>query len=176
LVEIPQEKMDVAVGGSLLEENPQNEKQRNEDPVPVVPRGHASSIGGFLRRTQRNLIELPRNIIQIIPVDNVGHFVLWAMVDEELHRMKLIVPRIFYAHQRSIAPNSDESNPQITWKKGSSNSAQIPANLQFLQIPSSGDATIHENSLFEWLEFEEELYVFRIYLINYIKSLKFLFA
>lgn len=74
-----------------------------------------TTIGGFLKRAQRNLIELPWQIIQIIGVGDLGHFHLWAMVGDELHKIKLYVPRKFYVNQRSMATTNDDQ--QSLWKK-----------------------------------------------------------
>ncbi|KAH8310400.1 hypothetical protein KR044_001123, partial [Drosophila immigrans] len=63
-----------------------------------------ATLGGFLRRTQRTLLEQPWQIIQVLPVDELGHFTVWALIGDELHRIKLTVPRIFYVNQRSAAP------------------------------------------------------------------------
>lgn len=76
-------------------------------------RASAGTLGGFLRRAQRSIIEMPWQIIQLAPVDEVGQFNVWAMVGEELHKIKLHVPRIFYVNKRSPAPSEDGS----MWKK-----------------------------------------------------------
>ncbi|XP_068152320.1 DNA polymerase epsilon catalytic subunit 1 [Drosophila tropicalis] len=64
----------------------------------------AATLGGFLRRAQRSLLDQPWQILQLVPVDDLGHFTVWALIGEELHRIKLTVPRIFYVNQRSAAP------------------------------------------------------------------------
>ena len=82
-----------------------------------VQRGPISSIGGFMRRTQRNLIELPWQVIQIVPIDQDGHFNLWALIGDELQKVKLEIPRVFYVNQRTSAPPNDDPNSKVTWKK-----------------------------------------------------------
>ncbi|KAJ6622010.1 DNA polymerase epsilon catalytic subunit 1 [Pseudolycoriella hygida] len=79
----------------------------------VAKRGAAATLGGFLKRTQRSLIEMPWQIVQIASVGDMGDFILWAIVGEELHKIKLNVPRIFYVNQRSPAP----TEPGSLWKK-----------------------------------------------------------
>lgn len=71
------------------------------------------TIGGFIRRTQRSIIEEAWQIIQIAPVDELGSYTVWAMVDTELHKIKLNIPRIFYVNKRSPAPEEVGS----IWKK-----------------------------------------------------------
>lgn len=83
------------------------------EPAVITKRAAATTLGGFLKRAQRSLIESPWQIIQIASVGEMGDFILWAMVGEELHKIKLSVPRIFYVNQRSPAP----TEPGSLWKK-----------------------------------------------------------
>lgn len=83
------------------------------EPAVVTERRAATTLGGFLKRAQRSLIESPWQIIQIATVGEMGDFTLWAMVGDELHKIKLNVPRIFYVNQRSPAP----TEPGSLWKK-----------------------------------------------------------
>ncbi|EDW38877.1 GL13784 [Drosophila persimilis] len=81
-----------------------SKRVRNEEaPIPRAP-GATATLGGFLRRAQRTLLDQPWQILQLVPVDDLGHFTVWALIGEELHRIKLTVPRIFYVNQRSAAP------------------------------------------------------------------------
>lgn len=73
----------------------------------------AGTIGGFIRRTQRAIIEQAWQIIQIAANDEQGSFTVWAMVGDELHKIKLNIPRIFYVNKRSPAPEEEDS----MWKK-----------------------------------------------------------
>lgn len=75
--------------------------------------GGAVTLGGFIRRAQRAIIEHAWQIIQIAPVDELGSFTVWAMVETELHKIKLNIPRIFYVNKRSLAPEEAGS----IWKK-----------------------------------------------------------
>ncbi|XP_055615917.1 DNA polymerase epsilon catalytic subunit 1 isoform X2 [Toxorhynchites rutilus septentrionalis] len=96
--------------------DPQAKRSRMDDGQALVSTGAtrpAATIGGFLRKTQRSLIEQTWHVIQIIPTDELGHFNIWAMVGEELHKIKLTVPRIFYVNQRTPAPPEEGS----MWKK-----------------------------------------------------------
>lgn len=79
----------------------------------VSTRGTTTTLGGFLRRAQRSLIEMSWQIIQIAPIGELGQFIVWAMVGEELHKIKLNIPRIFYVNKRSPAPAEDG----CLWKK-----------------------------------------------------------
>ncbi|XP_005182541.1 DNA polymerase epsilon catalytic subunit 1 [Musca domestica] len=96
----------------------QNKRMRNEDSnndLQNASKGATSTatLGGFLRRAQRTLLDQVWQILQIVPVDDLGHFTVWAMIGEELHRIKLTVPRIFYVNQRSLAPPEEGQ----MWKK-----------------------------------------------------------
>ncbi|CRK94685.1 CLUMA_CG008185, isoform A [Clunio marinus] len=96
-----------------------NKRGRHDVPLMEVPaqRGPISSLGGFLKRTQRNLIELPWQIIQIVAIDQDGNFNVWALIGDELQKLKLVVPRIFYVNQRTLAPLCDDLTSDVTWKK-----------------------------------------------------------
>ncbi|XP_011188337.1 DNA polymerase epsilon catalytic subunit 1 [Zeugodacus cucurbitae] len=96
-----------------------NKRPRNEQQLaPQMPSGRdgvtaTGTIGGFLRRAQRALIDHVWHVLQIVPNDDMGHFTVWLMIGDELHRIKLTVPRIFYVNQRSVAPPEDGQ----LWKK-----------------------------------------------------------
>lgn len=95
-----------------------NKKSRNESSVPIPRSVPASTsggvtIGGFIRRTQRSIIEQPWQVIQIVSLDELGTYTVWAMVGTELHKIKLNIPRIFYVNKRTPAPNEDGS----MWKQ-----------------------------------------------------------
>lgn len=93
-----------------------NKKSRSNETIhratPVNTSGGVT-IGGFIRRTQRSIIEQPWQIIQIMPVDEHGSYTVWAMVGVELHKIKLNIPRIFYVNKRSPAPHEEGS----MWKQ-----------------------------------------------------------
>ncbi|XP_023213231.1 DNA polymerase epsilon catalytic subunit A-like isoform X2 [Centruroides sculpturatus] len=67
----------------------------------VIRSGPSTSIGGFLRKSQRSILETPWQIIQIAETAHPGEFRLWALIGSELHQIKLIVPRIFYVNYRN---------------------------------------------------------------------------
>lgn len=99
-------------------ENNQNKKSRPNSAYPsaaLQPQTARSvtTLGGFLRRAQRSLIEMPWQIIQIVNLGDMGNFLVWAMIGEELHKIKLTVPRIFYVNQRTPAPEEEG----CLWKK-----------------------------------------------------------
>lgn len=74
-----------------------------------------ATVGGFLQRAKRLLLEQTWQIIQIYPIDEYGNFNLWILIANELHKIKLVVPRIFYVNQRTPIPVRDEEEP--IWKK-----------------------------------------------------------
>lgn len=95
----------------------QNNKKSRTEPaiqrsIPATTTGNVT-IGGFIRRTQRTIIEQPWQIVQIVSLDELGTFTVWAMVGTELHKIKLNIPRIFYVNKRSPAPNEEGS----MWKQ-----------------------------------------------------------
>ncbi|XP_049878007.1 DNA polymerase epsilon catalytic subunit 1 [Pectinophora gossypiella] len=65
------------------------------------PRMEATNtLGGFIRRAQRTLLNTPWQIIQVAETAEPGLFKLWVLVGSELHQVKLSVPRVFYVNQR----------------------------------------------------------------------------
>lgn len=93
----------------------------NGEGVPIsrpsgFGRGSAATLGGFLRRTQRTLLDTPWQIIQIVETSQPGILKLWALVGHDLHQLKLKVPRIFYVNQR-LARAEPENNVTTLWKK-----------------------------------------------------------
>ncbi|XP_076064206.1 DNA polymerase epsilon catalytic subunit 1 [Oratosquilla oratoria] len=79
----------------------------------VVRSGPSSTIGGFLRKTQRTLLDVPWEIIQIVETNNPGHFKVWALLGNDLHLIKLVIPRIFYVNQRTPKVESGDR----VWRK-----------------------------------------------------------
>ncbi|XP_038207055.1 DNA polymerase epsilon catalytic subunit 1 [Zerene cesonia] len=75
--------------------------------------GATNTLGGFIRRAQRTLLNTPWQIIQIAETAEPGLFRLWALVGNELHQIKLTVPRIFYVNRR--VARSGDSGPY--WRK-----------------------------------------------------------
>ncbi|XP_060805157.1 DNA polymerase epsilon catalytic subunit 1 [Amyelois transitella] len=66
--------------------------------------GTSNTLGGFIRKAQRTLLNTPWQIIQVSETSEPGLFRLWALVGSELHQIKLTVPRIFYVNQRVCRP------------------------------------------------------------------------
>ncbi|XP_077483057.1 DNA polymerase epsilon catalytic subunit 1 isoform X2 [Amblyomma americanum] len=78
----------------------------------AVRSGVAGTLGSFLRRAQRNLLDSPWQIIQLDQTGTPGVFRLWALVGTELHQLRVVVPRIFYINSK--VPKEEES---LTWRK-----------------------------------------------------------
>lgn len=75
-------------------------KMNAETVLPPPSAGPATTLGGFIRRAQRTLLNTPWQIIQVAETVEPGLFKVWALVGTELHQIKLSVPRIFYVNQR----------------------------------------------------------------------------
>lgn len=100
--------------------DPRNSKRSRTHPANTGPstslaqsRPAQATVGGFLRRAQRAILEQPWQIIQAQQSDDFGNFIVWLMIDTELHKVKLTVPRIFYVNQRKLAPPEEDG----MWKK-----------------------------------------------------------
>ncbi|KZC07383.1 PREDICTED: DNA polymerase epsilon catalytic subunit A [Dufourea novaeangliae] len=79
---------------------------------------NTATLGGFLRRAQKKLITSPWQIIQISPTNEPGLFRLWVLVDEDLHQLRLIIPRIFYVNTRKPKPDP-EPGTKVSWTRSS---------------------------------------------------------
>ncbi|XP_006147397.3 DNA polymerase epsilon catalytic subunit A [Tupaia chinensis] len=66
----------------------------------AVREGPATGLGSFLRRTARSVLDLPWQIVQISETSQAGLFRLWAVIGNDLHCIKLSIPRVFYVNQR----------------------------------------------------------------------------
>ncbi|XP_061624174.1 DNA polymerase epsilon catalytic subunit A isoform X2 [Phyllopteryx taeniolatus] len=78
----------------------------------VVRDGPTTGLGTFLRKTARSILDMPWQIVQIAETSHPGLFKLWAVIGNDLHCMKLNIPRIFYVNQK--VPKQDEGP---TYKK-----------------------------------------------------------
>ncbi|XP_064211685.1 DNA polymerase epsilon catalytic subunit 1 isoform X2 [Tribolium castaneum] len=56
------------------------------------------TLSGFLQKAQKTLLTVPWQVIQVAPTPVAGEYKLWALILNELHQIKLVVPRIFYAN------------------------------------------------------------------------------
>lgn len=78
-----------------------NQGTRNRKKVKTsasVLRSTGGTLGGFFQRAQKALLTVPWQVIQVVPTSSPGEYKLWALVQNELHQIKLVVPRIFYAN------------------------------------------------------------------------------
>ncbi|XP_045777091.1 DNA polymerase epsilon catalytic subunit 1 isoform X2 [Maniola jurtina] len=88
-------------------------KVDNNAPLMSKSAGPTNTLGGFIRRAQRTLLNTPWQIIQVAETAEPGLFRLWALVGTELHQIKLTVPRIFYVNRR--VAREEESGPY--WRR-----------------------------------------------------------
>lgn len=92
-----------------------NHGKRVRDDQIQVPKGRAGTLGGFLKRAQQTLLSQPWQIIQVCESGVPGVLKLWAMVGEELHNIRMNVPRVFYVNQRQ--PESYDNDKSISCTK-----------------------------------------------------------
>lgn len=74
-----------------------------------------TNLGGFLRRAQQTLLSSMWQVLQIMETSQPGIFRLWALVGNELHQIRLTVPRIFYLNKKK--PLEKEANNDAIWRK-----------------------------------------------------------
>uniref|UniRef100_A0A914W395 DNA polymerase epsilon catalytic subunit n=1 Tax=Plectus sambesii TaxID=2011161 RepID=A0A914W395_9BILA len=63
----------------------------------------------FMRASSDALLELPWQILQIVETRDPGQFFLWVLLGQELRKIRLNVPRIFYVNQKT--PKEHDSGP-----------------------------------------------------------------
>lgn len=80
----------------------------------IIRTPNSTTIGGFLRRAQRALLDTPWQIIEIAETSEPGLFRLWALIGNDLQQLRLIVPRIFYVNSRKLRPDATIKD---LWKK-----------------------------------------------------------
>ncbi|XP_068086023.1 DNA polymerase epsilon catalytic subunit 1 [Anabrus simplex] len=82
----------------------------------VIRNPTTATLGGFLKKAQRTLLDSPWQILQIVEMNQPGLFKLWALVGQELHQIRLVVPRIFYVNQRKPRELPEDGGPTL-WRK-----------------------------------------------------------
>ncbi|KAK7073292.1 hypothetical protein SK128_028068 [Halocaridina rubra] len=82
--------------------------------VSGVGRVASTTLGEFLLKTQRTLLDVPWQIIQLAETNTPGLYKLWTLVGNDLHLIRLMVPRTFYVNQR-IPKSSSEA--EEVWRK-----------------------------------------------------------
>jgi len=88
--------------------------KRMRDDQIHVPKGRAGTLGGFLRRAQQTLLSQPWQIIQVCQSGEPGVLKLWAMIGDELHNIRMNVPRYFYVNQRQTEIDVNEKHISCT--------------------------------------------------------------
>ncbi|MEE6511690.1 hypothetical protein FKM82_018375 [Ascaphus truei] len=70
----------------------------------VIRDTQAAGLGSFLRRTARSILDMPWQIVQVGESSQPGLCRLWAVIGNDLHCIKLNIPRVFYVNQRVPKP------------------------------------------------------------------------
>ncbi|XP_059611898.1 DNA polymerase epsilon catalytic subunit 1 [Phlebotomus argentipes] len=103
---------------SLAKKNRAKQQRLEDAPRVVDSRRSRATIGDFLRKTHSTLLETTWEIIQIAETDYPGNFVMWILTNgEELHRIRLTVPRVFYVNQRVALSQELEEAENAVFKK-----------------------------------------------------------
>lgn len=75
-----------------------------------------TNLGGFLRRAQQTLLSSMWQVLQVMETSQPGLFRLWALVGNELHQIRLTVPRMFYLNKKKPLEKESESGSAV-WRK-----------------------------------------------------------
>ncbi|XP_077998858.1 DNA polymerase epsilon catalytic subunit A-like [Glandiceps talaboti] len=83
----------------------ERKRRRVDDGEPIgggiIRSGPTTGLGGFLRKTARSIMDMPWQIVQMCEIRSSGVFKVWAVIGNDLHAIKVNVPRIFYVNQRT---------------------------------------------------------------------------
>eukprot|EP00112_Aurelia_sp_Birch-Aquarium-sp1_P000107 Seg1008.10 transcript_id=Seg1008.10/GoldUCD/mRNA.D3Y31 product="DNA polymerase epsilon catalytic subunit A" protein_id=Seg1008.10/GoldUCD/D3Y31 len=74
--------------------------------------GSQAGLTGFFRKQAKSILESPWQIVQLTEGDTPGIFRLWAIIGQELHCIKVNVPRIFYVNSRK-----QKGGEGATWRR-----------------------------------------------------------
>lgn len=74
--------------------------------------GPKSGLDNFFQKQARSILETPWEIIQVAESDTAGVYKVFAMVNSELHCMKVNVPRMFYVNSKKL-----KEGEGATWRK-----------------------------------------------------------
>ena len=100
-----------------LEKRHRSEKTGSVEQSPGAKNKSGSvlrgSLGNFVRRTQSNLMNTHWEIIQLKKTETPGLFKAWLLVGQDLHCLKITVPRIFYINMKQ--PKEQERGQ--LWKR-----------------------------------------------------------
>lgn len=61
------------------------------------------SVSEFITRSKKNILRSLWHVIQLTPLNEFGYFQVWIMVENELHKIKLHIPRKLIINQSSSA-------------------------------------------------------------------------
>jgi len=87
--------------------------KRSKSGVGIGASRAQATLGGFLQKAKRTLMDTPWQIIQIAETGSPGQFKVWALVGSDLHCIKLVVPRTFYVNQKT----PKEGQAGALWRK-----------------------------------------------------------
>ncbi|CAG9565610.1 unnamed protein product [Danaus chrysippus] len=92
-----------------------NKRGKVDNDVSLMSKsvGPSNTLGGFIKRAQRTLLNTPWQIIQIQETSEPGVFRVWSLVGSELHQLKVTVPRQFYVNRR--VPLASDTGPH--WRR-----------------------------------------------------------
>lgn len=76
------------------------------------------NIGSFFKKQTGSLVSSPWQIVQIVETDTPGDYSLWILINQQFHKIRLSVPRIFYVNcYEEIPEEIIRQNPSCTIEK-----------------------------------------------------------
>ncbi|CAO3645614.1 unnamed protein product [Cunninghamella echinulata] len=92
-----------------------NIRQQQMDNLTTNTNGN---IGSFFKKQTGSLVSSPWQIVQIVETDTPGDFSLWVLINQQLHKVRLSVPRMFYVNCYEEVPEEIiKQSPSCTIEK-----------------------------------------------------------
>ncbi|KAI9020780.1 hypothetical protein CLU79DRAFT_216823 [Phycomyces nitens] len=79
-------------------------RQKNKEMHGQISTGDRSNVGGYFRRQTGSLVSSVWEIVQIVETDLPGEFKMWIFAQQQMHCVKLSIPRTFYLNSREEEP------------------------------------------------------------------------
>jgi DNA polymerase epsilon subunit 1 len=84
-----------------IQKTKRRERQDPKGTLSFLERPSAGNMSSFLRQKNHALAKLPWQLIQLVESSTPGRFVMWVLVDGDLHQLSLNIPRMFYVNSRT---------------------------------------------------------------------------
>ncbi|XP_055908659.1 DNA polymerase epsilon catalytic subunit 1 isoform X2 [Eupeodes corollae] len=115
----------------IKEKNEISQKSKKIKYSSSKERKKISYVSEFLTRKKTNILKGLWHIIHLFAEDDYGSFIAWTIIEDELYKIKLQIPRILYINQRS------ESGSDVSFNRKKVNALlprSVPAHFIYRYI------------------------------------------